>query len=204
MSVTKKIAAKPSKLNNNTISAWGVDHEGGRDAGACRGAPPRPLVASLVHPRPPSARTGFVVTVYNNGQSASGGLFLADAVPASIVDATFSAVYSPLALGPPAGAASDLALAQISLGPGASATFTITGHVDPALDAQVVNVARLLPPDGDVLSATAIDTASAAYPEFVSARVQELVDSWANVTAAAVEAKKAALRTALNATTLLG
>ena len=156
---------------------------------------------------PPSLANGnklsYKVVVYNTGTTAAAGMYISDQVPATMTDVTFTATYSALAVGPPSGTGADLALLELSLGPGASAEYIITGTVDPA--AISVNTVTLLPPSTQVFSPTSKISATAAWPTAADPasdpqNVKATLAAWEPVKDLSVNATLAKLKAKLNAT----
>jgi len=87
----------------------------------------------------------YTVVVSNGGPSFVNGAVVADAIPAEISGATWTAVYAGVGSAGAAGGSGDINTA-INLASGGSATFTITGTVLLTTTGNLVNTATVTPP----------------------------------------------------------
>ncbi|ANB18193.1 Hypothetical protein I596_2181 [Dokdonella koreensis DS-123] len=94
----------------------------------------------------PGSPITYTIVVSNAGPSIAVGATVVDAVPAAISGATWTAVYSAGASGPPSG--SGTINATVTIPAGGTATFTLTGTVDADATGPLTNTATVTPPSG--------------------------------------------------------
>lgn len=195
----------PGFITNNGATPPVASRDLGGPACQATGSTVEVAVTKTVLTPPTPANKNLItykITVYNTGTNPAAGMYVSDQIPASITGVSFTATYSTLAAGPPSGTAADLAMLQITLGPGASAEFLVTGTVDPL--ATAVNSVQLLPPAGQIFSSTSKTTATAAYPNAADPasdpkNVKARLAAWDPVKELSVNATLSKVKAKLNA-----
>ena len=114
-------------------------------------SPAAPLVGGTVT---------YVVTVTNNGPSLAAGAKLADRFPAAFTSVTYTSKASGGAAGNTASGTGDLSEA-LTLPPGASVVYTVTGKLSPLIVGPVTDSATASTPAGVTDPAPANDVATA-------------------------------------------
>jgi len=94
----------------------------------------------------PGAPITYTIVASNAGPSTAVGATVADAIPAAITGAAWTAVYSIGASGPPSGSG-DIN-ATVTIPAGGTATFTVTGTVGAGTSGLLSNTATVTPPSG--------------------------------------------------------
>ena len=95
----------------------------------------------------PGGSTTYTVTVLNIGPSFVTGATVADNLPASIISATWTAVYSGVGAAGPASGSGSIS-AAVNLPVGGTATFTVSCVISPSAVGEVTNTAVATTPGG--------------------------------------------------------
>jgi len=88
----------------------------------------------------------YTIVASNAGTATATGAIVSDTIPAAILGATWTAAYAGGASGPASGSGN--INASVNLPTGGTATFTVTGTVDPAATGTLANTAAIAAPVG--------------------------------------------------------
>jgi uncharacterized repeat protein (TIGR01451 family) len=94
----------------------------------------------------PGSAISYTIVATNAGPSIATGAVVADTIPATIIGATWTAVYASGATGPASGSGNINATVNIPVG--GTATFTVTGTVSSTATGTLANTATITPPAG--------------------------------------------------------
>jgi uncharacterized repeat protein (TIGR01451 family) len=105
----------------------------------------------------PGAAVTYTIVASNAGPSAVTGAPVTDTLPAAVTGATWTCTASAGSACPASGNGS--IAASVDLLAGGTATFTLTGTIDPGATVLLVNTASIAPPSG-VLDPVPVDNAA--------------------------------------------
>lgn len=95
----------------------------------------------------PGTSVTYTITVINNGPSLATAVALTDAFPAALSGVTFTSLAAGGATGNTAAGTGNLN-DTLTLPPGATVVYTVSGTIDPAATADLVNTATVAVPGG--------------------------------------------------------
>ena len=109
----------------------------------------------------PGAATTYTVVVSNNGPSTAVGAAVHDVMPAELTSDAWSAVASPGSSVASSSGTGDIDT-TVTLLPGGTATFTVSGSIDPSATGTLTNTAAVSAPSGVTDPDTSNNSASDA------------------------------------------